>query len=457
MHTFDAATEGLARAVVEYALARMRMDPPPLDIALTPAELAAAAGPTVTPEGLGGEEALRVYAEVLAPACLSADHPRFLSFIPAAPTESSLLFDLIVGASSVHAGSWLEGAGAVHAENEAIAWLAGLAGLPASAGGVFVQGGTIGNLSALVAARHVATARRVAEGRERPARWVLACSEDAHSSVASAAAVMDVDVVAVPVDADGRLTGDALERALDGRDDVFAVVASAGTTQFGIIDDLAGVADVTHAHGAWFHVDGAYGLAALASPEHRGLFAGIERADSFIVDPHKWLFAPFDACALVYRDPALARAAHTQHAGYLDVLARDDAFNPSDLAIHLTRRARGLPFWFSLATHGTDAYGRAVAEQVALTHELADIIRARPEFELVREPELSIVVFRRIGWDADDHHAWSERLLADGFAFVTPTVHAGETVARIAIVNPRTTLADLIAVLDTMADDAPIG
>jgi glutamate/tyrosine decarboxylase-like PLP-dependent enzyme len=147
---------------------------------------------------------------------------------------------------------------------------------------------------------------------------------------------------------------------------VFAIVATSGTTNAGVIDDLDGIADVCAELGVWFHVDGAYGGAGLAAPSVRPRYHGIERADSFIVDPHKWLFAPFDCCALVYRDPRRSRRAHTQHAEYLDVLhaddvdGHDDDWNPSDYAHHLSRRARGLPFWFSLATYGTDAYRDAV-------------------------------------------------------------------------------------------------
>ena len=138
------------------------------------------------------------------------------------------------------------------------------------------------------------------------------------------------------------------------------MVATSGTTNFGIVDDLASVSEVCREFGIWFHVDGAYGGAGLAAPSVRHLYAGIEHCDSFIVDPHKWLFAPFDCCALLYREPALARAAHTQHASYLDVLNDAPDWNPTDYSVGLTRRARGLPFWFSLADHGTDAYSEAV-------------------------------------------------------------------------------------------------
>jgi L-2,4-diaminobutyrate decarboxylase len=450
VHRYTPDTERLAQAVLDYASRRMRLDPVPLDGPKTLPELEQQAGQTITPDGLGGEQVLKIFDEVLARGCLSVDHPRYLSFIPGAPTEAATLFDLVVGASSIYGGSWLEGSGAVYAENQALRWIADLAGFPTQAGGVFVQGGTLGNLSALVAARHAAQAAR---GGSRPERWTLACSEEAHSSVASAARVMDVDVLAVPVDEHGRLTGERLASALDehGGDDVFAVVATGGTTNFGIVDDLAGVADVAAERGLWMHVDGAYGLAALAAPSVRALFDGIERADSFIVDPHKWLFSPFDACALIYRDPEKARAAHTQSAGYLDVLNAGAEWNPSDYAYHLSRRARGLPFWFSLASHGTRAYTDAIESTLAIARGAADEVRSRDYVELLRDPDLTVVVFRRIGWAPEDYRDWSDRLMNAHYAFVVPTVHAGETVTRFAIVNPRTSIADIQGILDTMA------
>lgn len=448
MHGYDESTATLAEHVFRYALDRVRHDPP-LDGPATADELRTRAGRTITPEGIGGDEALRIFAEVLAPATLSQDHPRYLAFVPSAPTEAAVLFDLVVGASSVYAGSWLEGAGAVHAENEALRWLADLAGFPASAGGVFVSGGSAGNLGALVAARHTAAAAQ--DGR--PPRWRVAATADVHSSVAAAARVMDVDILPVPGDASGRLTGDALAETLDvpgAADGVFAVVATGGTTNAGQVDDIAGVAAVCGERGLWLHVDAAYGGAALAAPSARALFDGIEDADSFVVDPHKWLFSPFDCAALVYRRPELARAAHTQHAEYLDVLTDTPDWNPSDYAYHLSRRARGLPLWFSLATHGTDAYRDAIETTLATTRAAAALVEAHPTVELVVPPQLSVVVFRRIGWAPADYRAWSDRLLAQQLAFCVPTSWRGETVMRFCIVNPRTTPDDIATILDTM-------
>ncbi|HVF31458.1 MAG TPA: pyridoxal-dependent decarboxylase, partial [Acidimicrobiales bacterium] len=362
-------------------------------------------------------------------------------------TEVAVLADLLVSACSMYGGSWQEGSGAVWAENQALRWLADLAGLPPQAGGCFVAGGTIGNLSALVAARVAARA----EGRLAPqARPVVVAGEASHSSVRSATDVMDAELVLVP---GRRLEGTALAGVLarpdlEGR--VAAVVATAGSTNLGLLDDLASVADACSAAGVWLHVDGAYGAAALAAPSARWRFAGIERADSFIVDPHKWLFAPYDCCALVYRDPALGRRAHTQHASYLDVLAQQGEWNPSDFAIHLTRRARGLPFWFSLAAYGTEAYAAAVERCLDVVREGARRIESTPGLSLVCEPELSVLAFRREGWSADDYARWSDEQLRTGASFVVPSSHDGEAILRCCVVNPRTTIEDLAAVLASL-------
>ena len=456
MHRHDASIEVLTQAVLRYAVTRMQLDPPPLDNSRSATDLAAMAGRTVTPRGVGGLEALRVFGDVLAPACISVDHPRFLSFVPAAPTEASILFDLVVGASNIYAGSWLEGAGAVFAENEALRWICDLIGFPSTSGGVFVSGGTAGNLSSLIAARW--RWRHRAEGRMDRVRGLVLASSGAHSSIAAAGRAMDADVVKVAADAGGRMHRPELEAAVaalapEDRERLFAVVATSGTTNAGVIDDLAGVAAVAQELGVWFHVDGAYGGAGLAAPSVRHHYDGIEHADSFIVDPHKWLFAPFDCCALVYRDPVEARQAHTQHAEYLDVLHGDDAaeWNPSDFAHHLSRRARGLPFWFSLATYGTDAYRDAVETTLRVAHEGAAIVDAAPHLELIMPPELSVVLFRRVGWTHDQYQAWSDRLLADGIAFVTPTGWDGDTVLRICVVNPRTTVADIQLLVDSLS------
>ena len=456
MHRYTDETEALSRAIEAYARDRIA-NAQPLDHSAEGADLTKRAGRTIVEEGLGGLEALRIWTEVLAPATISTDHPSSMAFVPAAPTKASVLFDLVVGASSTIAAGWIDGAGAIWAENQALRWVADLAGYPPDAGGAFVSGGSAGNLSALVTARAAASERL----GHRPERgWKIALAESAHSSIVTAARVMDVGIVRIDGDDRGRLTGEALEGALDGLapaelEGVFAVVASAGATNAGTVDDLAGIADTCAARNVWFHVDGAYGGAGLVAPSVRPLYDGIERADSFIVDPHKWLFAPYDCCALLYRDPARARSVFRQEASYLDTVNQEGAawseWNPSEFAYHLTRRARGLPFWFSLATYGTAAYRDAVETVLRLTRDTASEIHARDGVELLMDPDLSVVLFRRTGWNADEYETWWRRLLDEQIAFVQPTSFRGEKVARLCFVNPRTTMDDVRAVLDTMA------
>ncbi|MGA1024522.1 MAG: pyridoxal phosphate-dependent decarboxylase family protein, partial [Aquiluna sp.] len=380
---------------------------------------------------------------------ISTDHPGYLSIIPAAPTEAASLFDLVVSAGSIYGGSWLEGAGAVYAENQVLDLLARECGLPKSSGGVFVQGGTLGNLSALV------TAREVAQKKHGAKDYTIICSTESHSSVKSVAKVIGVGTSAADSGDTGAITYEsaeaAYEAAVAGGLTPFAVVGTAGTTNFGIIDDLAGLARLAKEKDLWFHIDGAYGLAGILVPELKELYAGIEHADSLIVDPHKWLFSPFDACALIYRNPAQAKEVFSQHGEYLEPVNKNkDEWNPSDYAINLTRRARGLPLWFSLATHGVATYRDAIRANVDLAHQAASEIEKRDYLSLVRKPQLSVVVFERDGWEQADYDSWSEKLLAEQVALVLPSSLRGRPHTRFAIVNPMTTIELLIEILDSM-------
>ena len=452
MHRLDEETLQLEKAIVQYALGRIALQPPPLDGPKSEAELATMYGANVTDEGIGGEEALRRFVEGYAPATLSSDHPRFLAFVPVAPTKASVLFDMVVSASCISGTSWLEAAGAVHCENEALRWLADLAGLPSSAGGTFVSGGSLANLSGLHAAR-----QRLKERRDfqRPDRWRVLSSHEAHSSIASAASLMDLEVIYVPTGADQKLTGENLasvwsELSEEVRTSVVAVVATAGTTNAGLVDDLRSVSAFTQENDLWLHVDGAYGGAALASKE-RWRFDGIEYADSLVIDPHKWLFAPFDAAAILYREPKYAKHALTQEAAYLDDINKAEEWNPSSYGYHLSRRVRGLPFWFSLATNGTRRYQEGIQASIDLSRSTVTEIEQRDYLEMVMEPELSVVLFRRLGWDAHLYDRWSTQALHDGVGFVLPTEHRGEKVLRFCFVNPLTTLDDVRAILDSLA------
>jgi L-2,4-diaminobutyrate decarboxylase len=452
VHEINDETKALREEIFEYVRVRMDYDPAPLDSSKSEAELTNLAGQTVTEHGLGGKAALKLFEEVLAPATISTDHPGFLSFIPNAATEASSLFDLIVSASSIYGGSWMEGSGAVYAENQVLSWLAKEVGLPETAGGVFVQGGTVGNLSALVAARDAHRDKLSKAGVKQPGRLAFIASKEAHSSLKSAAKVMDVDIVLAKPEASGKLLASSVQEVLAAAEpnSVFAIVATGGTTNFGIVDDLRGIGEVANLNNIWYHIDGAYGLAGILSPKYRHLFDGSELADSFIVDPHKWLFAPFDACALVYKNPALAKASHTQHGEYLETLNESGLWNPADYSFGLTRRTRGLPLWFSLATHGIQKYREAIEANIDLAHQAAELIRGLDYLELVREPELSVVVFERKGWSLADYDSWSAKLLNDEIGFVVSSSHQGKPNTRFAIVNPLTSIELLTTILESM-------
>jgi glutamate/tyrosine decarboxylase-like PLP-dependent enzyme len=441
MHDPTPQDAAAARAMIEWALARLadrRRTLPPL----TPAP----ALPSLPERGLGSEAAMALLCDAVFPTASPADHPRYLAFVPGVPTVAAVLADMALSASQVFGGSRLEGGSALQAEDAVIRWLADAAGLPETAGGTFVSGGSIANLSALVAAR----GERYANGR----RHVVITGVSAHASLAAAARIMGCDLcVAEPADDHGRLDGRTLTAALDGHDpqDVVAVVATSGATNNGAVDDLAAIADICSRHGIWLHVDGAYGGGALISSRTRPLFAGIERVDSLTVNPHKWLYLPFDCSAVIYRDKLIAGAALTQRADYLEALDSGMAGNPFDLAIHLTRRARGLPLWASLVANGTNAYVEAIETCLDRAAYAAAQIEAASHAELVIEPSLTVMLLRRLGWGPDEYTAWSEEALRSGLAFVMPTKHLGETVLRFCFVNPLTTTDDIDLVIASLA------
>ena len=452
MHLVDQTTEQMVRSVLAYAENRLRMEPVPLDKGTrSVAELYGALDGLIRDQGRHPDEVLGVYSSVIAPSIISADSPRFLGFIPAAPTKASLLFDMLISCASIQGISWLEASGAIAAENTVLRLIADEAGLPAGAGGCFVSGGSAGNLSSLAVARETAKRRN---GAEAGRRWRVVVGRDAHSSIVNTLRLLEMDALVVETP-DHRMTASTVQEAL-GADpdvsDVAAVVCTSGTTNAGIVDDLGGVGAIARDRGWWFHVDGAYGGSGIFARSVRDKYVGLELADSFILDPHKWLFTPFDCCALLYAEPELARATHTQDASYLDVIHTSDGeWNPTDYAYHLTRRARGLPLWFSLAVNGVDAYREAIEVALRLALETAELIKATPQLELIREPDLGVVLFRRSGWQPSDYDAWAQALHDEEVAFIPPTKWEGETVGRFAFLHPHTQMELVREILDRTA------
>lgn len=405
--------------------------------------------PAVTSSGIGIHATWAVLRDVLLPTTFPTDHPRYLAFVGGAPTPAAVIADAALSAASVYGGTELEAGDVVAAERVAVRWLCDVVGYPEQSHGVFVSGGSMANLSALVAARH----GRVAPDGGHPG--VIVAGASAHSSVRAAAAIMGCAVVTVG-SPDRPLRGDDLAPVLDSLDagDVVAVVASAGATNTGAVDALDEIAACCAVRSTWLHVDAAYGGAALLAPGRRADFEGIQHAGSVTIDPHKWLFTPFDCAAVLYRDPAVARAAHRQRAEYLDAVNAADVDNPADYAVHLTRRARGLPVWASLVANGTDAYVDAVECCLATAGYAAKQIEASAHLELATDPHLSVVLFRRQGWTSEQYERWSAHARHDGTALVTPTTFAGEPALRLCFVNPLTSSDDVDLVLNSLERDA---
>lgn len=456
MHEIDLNLIEMTLDVMKFAIGRITDTDPVLGKPKTEKELKSLVGDTVTPKGIGGETAFKLFRDVLIKASIPIDHPRHLAFVPASPTRSAVMFDLVTSAASVHGAFWLEGAGCIFAENEAMRWLVSLTGLPEGSFGVFTSGGTEANLSAMVTAREAWRAR---DESRATTRGIIITSAGAHSSVKAMAKVIDCDIERV--DTEERFEREMLEAHIaampaQDRNRLFAVVATAGTTNAGIIDDLKGIGSYCRENEIWFHVDAAYGGGALAAPSVRHLFNGIELADSVTIDPHKWLFSPYDCGAVIYREPELAKNAHSQGGSYLDIFYDEGykGFNPADYQIQLTRRVRGLPLWFSLAMHGTDRYAKAIERGIELAKIAGRLIDEDPYLELVRKPSLSCVLFRRVGWKPEDYTHWTIKNHDAGFALVAPTKWRTngehETVARFCFINPDTTTRDIEDILLTM-------
>ena len=455
MHKLDIDTVEMTLDVMKYAVSRITNTRPDLGSPKKEEELKELVGNTITAEGIGSEKAFGLFRDILVKATVPIDHPRHLAFVPAAPTRAAVLFDLVTSASSIHGAYWMEGAGGIFCENVAIKWLISLTGMPEGAFGVFTSGGTAANLSAMVTAREQ---WRKEIGHDYQ-KGIILTSSGAHSSIKAMAKVIDVDVHLV--ETEDLMSAQLLQEKIDSltkeeRERVFAVVATGGTTNSGIVDDLAGIAMVCESESLWFHVDAAYGGGALVAESVRNMFNGIERADSVTIDPHKWLFSPYDCGAILYKNPELAKEAHEQEGSYLEIIKDPgaDGFNPADYQIQLTRRLRGLPLWFSLATHGTEKYEWAVERGISLAKIAGMMIDERKNMELVRPPSLSIVLFRRLGWSEEDYKSWTYKNHREGIALVTPTRWKSgdivETVVRFCFINPDTTQDDIKVILDTM-------
>jgi glutamate/tyrosine decarboxylase-like PLP-dependent enzyme len=414
------------------------MDPVPLDKGTqAAADLYKVLGGVIRDAARAPDEVLGIYSSVIAPSIISADSPRFLGFIPAAPTKASLLFDMLISCASIQGISWLEASGAIAAENTVLRVIADEAGLPESAGGCFVSGGSAGNLSALAVARETTKGRLGDEAAGRRLRVVV--GTDAHSSIVNTLRLLEMEALVVETP-DHRLTADAVNAALDEDSDVgdvAAVVGTSGTTNGGIIDDLAGLAEIAKQRGWWFHVDGAYGGSGIFARSVRDRYAGIEQADSFILDPHKWLFTPFDLSAFYCRRMDVVRAAFSLVPEYLTTAEASDVQNLMDTGIQLGRRFRALKLWMVLRHFGAEGIRTRLAEHIRLARLFAAWVDSSADFERTAPAPFSVVCFR--AKESDEFNArLLDRINASGEIFLSHTKLNERYTLRLAIGNLHT-------------------
>jgi len=396
-------------------------------------------------------------------------HPRYVGHQVTAPAPLIALTELVGALLNNSMAVYDMGPASTAMERRVVAWLAAQVGFGSGADGVLTSGGSVGNLTALLAARQARAGYDVWGRGTHEQPLAVLVSEQAHYSVRRAAAIMGLGESGVfPVATDARFKlrpealADAHERGRRAGRRPVAVVASAGSTATGAIDPLEAVADFCAARGLWLHVDGAHGAALALSPRHRPLLAGIERADSVVWDAHKMMLTPSLVTAVLFRDGARSYEPFAQEASYLFGGGRpeEEWFNYAHRTLECTKRMKSLELYAALSVLGTRFFGDYVAGMVDLGAELARLVAAAPDLELAVEPECNIVCFRHRppgleGAALDEHQAAVRRAIvaAGGFYLVQTRLPAG-LFLRCALMNPLTRPDDLRALLDAVRGTA---
>ena len=434
------AWRGASRAEME---SRLREPPPP--------------GPT------DFDEILRRLGADVIPFTGHHDHPRFFAYVPSCPTWPGILGDFLASGVNIFQGTWLQSAGASTVELVVLDWFRQWIGYPAQASGVLVNGGSLANLTALACARETK-----AGGHADNA--VVYVTTQGHSSLTRALRVLGfraAQVRALPVDDGFRLRPDALAAAIEhdvrsGRQP-FLAVANAGATSTGAIDPLEEVAAVCAESGVWLHVDAAYGGFAVLTERGRRWLAGLDHADSVTLDPHKWLYQPYEVgCLLVREGPLLSQAFQIMPDYLQDTAVGGVEVNFADRGIQLTRAARALKLWISLQYFGVDAFRAAIDRSLDLAVLAEERIRSSPELELLSPATLGIVCFRRRPPDVAEEGTLERlnadldrRLVESGIGMISSTRVDGRYALRLCVLNHRSGPADIERVLGWL-ETAPV-
>ena len=415
---------------------------------------------TLPTKGTDFDALLRVFREDIIPFSRQNAHPRMFGYVQSPGTPIAAFADLLASTLNANLTVWRSAPAPVEVERLTIDWIRQILGFNAEAGGLFVSGGSMANLAALAAARQT---KDCSSGRLR-----IYASSETHFSIVKAAALLGIgreNVCHIAVDERFRIRTDDLvvkiTADLEAGCVPLCVVANAGTVNTGAVDPLAEIREIANRFQLWMHVDGSYGALAILAKSARELFAGIERADSVALDPHKWLYLPVDVGCVIYRDPEIVHAAFAHEAEYTRIIGQeaDEAFAFWDYGPELSRRFRALKVWMLLKGVGVDALSEAIENNLACARHLESMVRASDDFEMAAPVELSIFCFRHMPAQLRNESpktidAFNERLLValqrDGSSYLSNATLGGRFALRGCVLNYRTTLHDIEILLDDL-------
>lgn len=415
-----------------------------------------AAAPT---EGEPFDAMMQDFKDIIMPGITHWQHPRFFAYFPANVTPPSMLAEMLVNALGVNGMLWETSPAATELEEQMIMWLKGLLKLPKAWSGVIQDTASSATFCAVLAARERATGWKVNEtGLGGAPKLAYYTSSEAHSSLEKAVKMAGLGKAAirlVPVDADHAMQPKALAdmMAADRAKDIIPamVMATVGSTSVGAADPLQPIAVIARANKAYFHVDAAWAGSAMVCPEHRYMIDGIEGADSFVFNPHKWMGVQFDCTAHFVRDKDTLVRTLTILPAYLETREGTDVTDFRDWGIQLGRRMRALKLWFTVRSYGVEGLQKMIRDHVIWAEGLAKMVKSETDFELVTGPNLSLFTFRYApkGKAKPECDALTEQLLQeindDGFTYLTRTLVAGRPVIRFQVGQVQTTEADVMA------------
>jgi aromatic-L-amino-acid/L-tryptophan decarboxylase len=393
-------------------------------------------------------EAMQALVDFALANMQHGDHPRYFARVPGPSSYAGVLGEWLGTGFNAIAASWAGSSGPSTVELVALDWLRELLGLPDGTEGILMSGGSLSNMTALAAAR-----AQLGSG-------VAYLSDQTHASIPRALAALGFPAEHVRVLASDdrlRLTEAAVSeaaRADRGRGlSPRIIIATAGTTNTGAVDELAGLAALAGAEGMWLHVDGAYGATAALCPPGRVALRGLELADSLVLDPHKWLFAPYDVGCLFVRRPGVLDRTFSMRPEYLADVRPDTAeVNFGDRSLELTRRSRALKLWLMLKVYGAARVRDGIERCIGLAEHAQRLLESDPSWEVVTPAQLGIVTFASPDWSPEEHSAAAAALAASGYATVTSTVLRDQQTLRLCTINPLTTESDIEETLRRLRD-----